>query len=199
MPSLRVSTGSGWVDSNKSGKVLVGSFDFSFAPAAGGPVQEVINWPSAPTNTDQDDGATYNLGLEFTVTEAASWVGVEWNPTALNNPAPGGGTFYASAWDGSGSSLTTPKSFAAPAAGVKQQVMFTVPVAVSVGVTYIAGILLRHYTFRNNAASWDETSPSGRIHANRGRFRVDSLGNVDYPNSVSDNIYYISPIIEFST
>jgi hypothetical protein len=196
MTAVKVWNGSAWVDSAITEKVWNGSAWVEFGPG-GGPTEEVIEWPNAPSNTDQDDAATYNLALEFTVTASGSWIGNEWNPTPLNNPAPGGGTFYASAWDTGGSSLTTPKSFAAPAAAVKQQVIFDVPVAVTTGVSYVAGILTRHYVFLSNAASWDEQSPSGRIHANSGRFRVDNAGNVDFPNSTSDNIYFISPIIVF--
>ena len=196
MTAVKMWSGGGWVDSTVTEKVWAGGGWVEFGPA-GGPAGEVIEWPTPPSATDQDDGATYDLGLEFTVTATGSWIGNEWNPTPLNNPAPGGGTFYASAWNTGGSSLTTPEPFAAPAGGVKQQVPFDTPVAVTTGVNYVAAILLAHYTFLSNAGSWDEESPSGRIQAVSGRFRVDSLGNVDFPNSTSDNIYFISPIIVF--
>jgi hypothetical protein len=187
-----------WVDSSLAGQVRVGGVWVDFGPA-GGPAGEVIEWPTPPSDTDHTDSATYNLGLEFSVTEAGSWIGNEWNPTPLNNPAPAGGTFYASAWNTGGSSLTTPKSFAAPAGGVKQQVIFDTPIAITTGVSYVAAILLDHYVFLNNAASWNEQSPSGRIHADSGRFRSDPLGNVDFPNTTSDNIYFISPIVVFGS
>ena len=196
MTTGKVRLGGAWIDSNVSGKARLGGSWVDFAPA-GGATGEVIEWPNPPSNTDADDSATYNLGLEFTVDAAGSWIGNEWNPTPLNNPAPGGGTFYASAWNAGGSSLTTPKSFAAPGAGVKQQVIFDTPVSITTGVSYIAAILVAHYVFLGNAGSWDEVSPSGRIHANSGRFRVDNPGNVDFPNNSSDNIYFISPIIVF--
>jgi hypothetical protein len=185
------------MDSTKSGKVLVGSFDFTFAPA-GGATPEAVAWPDPPSLLDAEDSDTYNMGLEFSITAGSdgSWVGNEWNPAPLTNVAPAGGSYIAKAWNSDTTELAS-KIFT-PTPGVKNQVMFDTPVTVTPGVSYIASMYTKRYVFLSNIV-WNQTSPSGRIHADKGRLTSDNSGVGTFPGGSYQAIYFISPLIVFPT
>lgn len=204
-PVAKVWNGSAWVQAPVSGKVLTGSYDFTFAPPGGSPTYESLSWPSAPTVTDSVDGSTYYaMGAEFNLSAGfhRDCLGIEWNPAPSNTPNPGSPTVshYAQLFQQSDGAKLAEKSFT-PTPGVKNEIFFDTP-APLLGYgeeSYYAIIYTWHYVFRfppGGSGTWEVTSPSGMIHHVNSR-----LQDMNAPASSAsgwgtfNSWYYISPIV----
>ena len=198
MATKKIRTATGWADSGQHGFIRTASGWAEFG-AAGGPTYEVIEWPTPPTLTDGNDaGQNYNLGLKWHLSgSGGQCVGVEWNPTPTSTATPAGGSFHAQLWNADTESLLAGKSFVATPGGVQQRIFFDTPIDVVVGANYVSTIYTIDYVFLSNT-TWDEVSPSGRIHADTGRLRADNSGVPAFPPDSFNAIYFISPIMVFT-
>lgn len=196
MTAIKARIGGAWVDTTKTGKARIGGAWVDYGPAS---TYETITWPTPPSLPDGNDAAqTYNLGLLWSLSgSGGSWIGNVLNPAPLSHVAPAGGTNYTQAWNYDTSTLLTPSQAILPAAGGgKQEFLFDTPVAVTLGVAYMSAFYTQNYAFLANPL-WDEVSPSGRIHADRGILRTDNSGSANIPDTLTDSIYFISPMIVF--
>jgi len=196
-PTAYRSTGSAWVQSGLTGKVRHDGADVAFSPPTA--TAEAVVWPAGPSLTDGIDGdQDYNLGLEFSLFGVGgSCTGFRWAPTPLTSTAPNGGVNIGRLWDAAGNALTAPVTFGPASGGGTVDVSFASPVSLSAATTYVVSVYTRRYVFLSNS-TWDETSPSGRIRADRGRLRLDSDGVSRFPGDSFDAIYFISPLVVFA-
>ena len=196
MSNLKVRASGAWVTSDKVGAVRLSGAWVPFG-SAGGPTYEAIDWISAPTLTNADDGSTtvYNMGCRFTVTASKLCYGVRWRvPDSIITP-PGGST-YASLYRYSPLTQHAKQSFT-PVPGGDQDILFTTPVTLLAGDPYVVGIFTVKYSFRaaSSVGGFPFESPSGNVVADIGM--LNASGNSDdMPASQFESIYYVSPLVE---
>jgi len=194
-PVAKVWNGSAWVASNLSGKARTGSFDFAFAPPAGGPAYEGFAWPDPPTLTNgNDSGQIYTMGTMYSLVAQQPHYGVRWTVPTVLTSAPTGG-WVASIWKDSDGSLLASKTFNPVGhEGTDLDVLFDASINPPIGQYFIATVCTRDYTFRSRSIGGDIcTSPSGNVIANASRLAGTS-GNA-FPSGTFAAVYYVSPLI----
>lgn len=164
---------------------------------------ESIAWPSPPDVTDANDGSqAYNLGRDFTLTEAKPIVGVEWRvPDSL--AAPGGGPHAVSLWDDATGTRLAYRTIT-PTPGATERYTFEPSdytagevLPGQIGVTYTAAVYTNHYAYRPGAAV-GSTSPSGVIVAGDSQLIPYNTGaaGAPMPDVLSTANFYISPVVQ---
>lgn len=196
-PVAKLWTGSAWQEAPISGKVLTGSYDFSFAPSAGGPSYESITWVGAPTlTTGNDANQDYTMGVVFDVLTSKPCYGVNWRVPDVINSTPSGGSWYAKLWKDTDGSQLAAKSFNPTGhEGTTFDILFDTPVTLTNTDFYVATVFTRDYVFRSKGVgSSSGTSPSGNIEGADGRLAATSDPSV-FPSSTFGAIYFISPLV----
>jgi hypothetical protein len=160
---------------------------------------ETIAWPDPPTLTDAADGTSdYNMGLAWSLTAGSNGYcyGVDWNPSPLTARSVPGGQQYATLWNLDTHTLLHKQPFTHNVFGGQQRVYFDKQPAVTSGVTYGVAIYTVSYVYRS-VSSWTVTSPSGRIHADKGRLHVGGAGTPIEPEDPQDALYFVAPVLSF--
>ncbi len=116
------------------------SFVFSFAQ------NNIFPSTSVPSVPDANDGTAIEVGVKFRVTQAGYITGVRFYKSAANT-----GTHIGHLWSSTGTQLAE-ATFIAETNSGWQQVMFTTPVAVTTGITYVASCF-------SSSGNYSYTSP----------------------------------------
>ena len=101
---------------------------------------------STPTNVDSGDTSPVELGMKFTATSNGKVTGVRFYKASTNT-----GTHVGSLWDASGNVLAS-GTFTNETPSGWQTLVFPSPVAITSGITYVAGYLAPngHYSYTPN-------------------------------------------------
>jgi hypothetical protein len=127
----------------------VGTGAASAASSAVIPEDTIFDFSGTPIQTDSGDTAAVNLGVKFTSTVTGSIIGIRFLKSAANT-----GTHVASLWTASGT-LLAQATFTSESPSGWQTVLFSSPVAITAGTTYVASYLdpSGHYSASQNAFS----------------------------------------------
>ena len=148
---------------------------------------------TTPATPDSGDSGGVDLGVKFT-SDNAGWVeGIRFYKSQANT-----GTHVGSLWDASGNLLAT-ATFTNESASGWQQVLFSNPVVISAGTTYIASYFTSsgHYAFAANGFNSPFDNPPLHALANtaspNGVFTYAS-GNVFPSQTFNAADYYVDPL-----
>jgi hypothetical protein len=116
------------------------------APSAAITPEDTLFDFAVPTTADSGDPSAVELGLKFTATAAGKIVGLRFYKSAANT-----GTHLGTLWSSTGTVLGT-GTFSNETASGWQTLLFTTPVTVTSGTTYVAGYLAPngHYAATGN-------------------------------------------------
>ena len=135
-------------------------------------------WSSSaqPGTVDANDGAAVNLGIRFTSDASGYITGLKFYKSAANT-----GIHTASLWTGSGQLLAT-AVFTNESSSGWQQVLFSSPVAVNAGTTYVASYYAPngHFAVNRNTLSKGFSSGPLSIVPNGGVFQYGN--STAFPN-----------------
>ena len=183
-----------WVDSDKVGKVRYLGADVAYGPPSGEVNYESVIWPQEPVDTDNLDGdQTYNMGINFGVTQNVNVLGVRWRVPDVLTSDPSGGQYVVSVWDNPTETRLAFKAFT-PIPGDYQNIFFDTPLPVVVGGDYVCAVYTRHYVYRSATSA--APSPSGILVVQYGRLVPYNGGSNIYPEGNYDSWYYVAPIIQ---
>ncbi|MDP4263601.1 MAG: Ig-like domain-containing protein [Bacteroidota bacterium] len=116
-----------------AGNALVNNFTWSFTTvSASAPTSTIFKLTDAPTTPLDNDGAPIELGVKFRTTQAGFITGIRFYKGAGNT-----GTHIGHLWSSTGTKLGE-ATFTGESASGWQQVLFTTPVPITTGVTYVA-------------------------------------------------------------
>ncbi len=128
----------------------VGTGSASSASSAVTPQDTIFDF-SAPSSgkVDSGDGGSVNLGVQFTASEAGSVTGIRFYKAPANT-----GTHVGSLWDASGD-LLAQGTFTGETSSGWQTLVFSSPVDISAGTTYVASYLAPdgHYSVGSLASA----------------------------------------------
>ncbi len=194
-PTAYVSNGSAWVQSGLSGKVRHDGADISFAPPATGPLYESVSYSPLVGTNETDGGATYAMGLRFSLGVAKPCYGVRWRvPDTVAGEAPDDG-YVARLWRIVGEVPVASKVFnPVGSEGADLDILFDTPYNVLTGEYWIAAVLTRRYVYAPRSAFPELLSPSGNIHADEGKLGF-SAGINTFPSSTQNTYYGVRPLI----
>jgi hypothetical protein len=184
-----------WVDSDTIGSVRYEGVTIPYGPDPGGPTYEAVDWGGEPTLTDALDGPTYIMGCSFSVIASKPCYGIEWRAPNSASVPPTAGAHYATLWSVSPTTQLAQVSFA-PTLGAYNDILFTTPVTLTPGITYVTSILTVRYVFRaaSSVGGFPISSPSGNVVVDNGR--LAETGDPDVvPGGVFASIYYVSPLV----
>ena len=104
---------------------------------------------ATPTNIDSGDGGNINLGVKFTASVGGQVTGIRFYKAATNT-----GTHVGSLWSSSGQVLGS-ATFASESASGWQTVLFSQPVQITAGTTYVASYFAPngHYSYTGSGFS----------------------------------------------
>jgi methionine-rich copper-binding protein CopC len=140
---------------------------------------------TTPTTVDSGDTQAVELGVKFTATSNGTIIGIRYYKSAANT-----GTHTGSLWSSTGTLLAT-ATFTGEGGSGWQQVLFSTPVSVAAGTTYVAGYhtTTGHYAVNRSYFSSPFTSGSLQVPANGG---VYSYGAGSFPTqSYQGSNYWI--------
>ena len=117
-----------------AGNALAVTATSGFTTAAAAPATTSL-WASSatPATPDSGDGQAIELGMKFTASTSGTILGVRFYKSAANT-----GVHTGSLWSASGQLLAT-ATFTNEGGSGWQQVLFSTPVAVTAGTTYVVG------------------------------------------------------------
>ena len=146
----------------------IGSSAASDASAAVTPEFTILDFAS-PTTTDAGDGSAVTLGVKFRADSAGTATGVRFYKASANT-----GTHVGALWTAGGTQLAS-ATFTNETASGWQHVVFTTPVALTAGTTYVVSYLAPngHYSVTGGGFSSGADNPP--LHA---------LSNAVSPNGV---------------
>jgi hypothetical protein len=143
---------------------------FNTVPA---PATESL-WASSatPATSDSGDAQSVELGMKFTATTNGTILGVSFYKSAANT-----GVHTGSLWSASGQLLAT-ATFSNETASGWQQVLFSTPVAVTAGTTYVVGYHTNsgHYSVSRSYFTSPYTSSFLQVPANGGLYLYGAGG-----------------------
>jgi hypothetical protein len=107
------------------------------------PEDTVFDFSGVPATVDSGDSSAVNLGVQFTASQSGSVTGVRFYKAAANT-----GAHVGSLWTSSGS-LLAQGTFTGESASGWQTLVFSSPVAITAGTTYVASYFAPsgHYSF----------------------------------------------------
>ena len=165
----------------------VGSSTASAASAAVTPEDTIFDF-GTPVTLDSGDGAGVTLGVKFSATVSGLITGIRFYKAPANT-----GTHVAALWDTSGDLLAS-ANFSGETASGWQQVLFSSPVPVTAGTTYIASYFAPngHYSVTGNAfGSLFSNPPLQAIASGTSPNGVYAYGNAStFPNSTYNSANY---------
>ncbi len=172
-----------------AGNALVADVTQSFATMAVAKTP-VSLWTTAaaPSIVDSGDTQGVELGTQFTSDTSGTITGIKFYKSAANT-----GTHTASLWTASGQLLAT-GTFVNETASGWQQVIFSTPVAITAGVTYIASYHTNsgHYSVSRSYFSTAYTSGGLHVPVNGG---VYLYGKGGFPtSSYQGSNYWVDPL-----
>ena len=147
-------------------------------------------WSNSPTPSivDSKDGSAVELGVQFTADVDGYITGLRFYKSAANT-----GTHTASLWTASGQLLAT-ATFTNETASGWQTVMFSSPVAITAGTTYVASYHTNAGRYSVDRSYFNSQYTSGHlmVPANGG---VYSYGSGGFPSSTyQGSNYWIDPL-----
>jgi hypothetical protein len=160
---------------------------FTTAAASKAPVS-LWTAAAAPSIVDSGDAQGVELGTQFTSDTSGMITGIKFYKSAANT-----GTHTASLWTASGQLLAT-GTFINETASGWQQVIFSTPVAITAGVTYIASYHTNsgHYSVSRSYFSTPYTSGGLQVPVNGG---VYLYGKGGFPtSSYQGSNYWVDPL-----
>jgi hypothetical protein len=146
-----------------AGSALVTNATSSFTAVAAPAVVSSL-WPitTVPATTDSGDGQSVELGVKFVASTNGYIEGIRYYKSAANS-----GVHTGSLWTAGGQLLAT-ATFTGEGLSGWQEVLFSTPVAISAGVTYVAGYhtnvghyAVTHSMFNSPFTSGPLTVPAG--------------------------------------
>jgi hypothetical protein len=111
---------------------MVSDYQWSFTTASSAPVIFTIFPPTAVDPNLGNDGQAIEVGVKFKVTQAGNIMGIRFYKKAGNT-----GTHIGHLWSSTGTMLAQ-ATFTGETASGWQQVLFSSPVAITTGITYVA-------------------------------------------------------------
>ena len=151
-----------------AGNALAQAFTSSFTTAAATVASSSSIWSNTtvPVSVDAGDGAAVNLGVKFTADTSGFITGIKFYKSVANT-----GVHTASLWSSSGQLLAT-GTFVGETASGWQTVIFSSPVAITAGTTYVASYFAPngHYAVNRSAFNTPFTSGHLTVSANGGVF-----------------------------
>ncbi len=124
----------------------VGTGSASAQSTAVVPEDTILDFSGTPTQSDSGDSNAVNLGVKFTASSGGQVTGIRFLKAAANT-----GTHVGSLWSASGA-LLAQATFTGESASGWQTVLFSSPVAITAGTTYVASYLAPagHYSSSQN-------------------------------------------------
>ena len=138
---------------------------------------------TTPATIDSGDSAAGNLGIKFTVDTSGTVNGIRFYKASTNT-----GTHIGSLWSSSGTLLAS-ATFANESTSGWQTVMFSNPVAVTPGTTYVASYFAPngHYSF--NASALYSPIDNAPLHAPATGTTANAVYNYSSANSFPSSTY----------
>jgi hypothetical protein len=133
-----------------------------------------------PAAIDSGDGSSLELGVKFTADVSGHAVGIRFYKAVANT-----GTHIGNLWSASGQKLGS-ATFANETGSGWQTVLFSSPVAVTAGTTYVASYFDPNGHYSDTPAAFNTAFDNPPLHA---------LGN----NSSPDGVYAVSSTTTFPT
>jgi hypothetical protein len=172
--TITVVGGTGGV-TDVAGNALAATATSSFTTVAPlGPSASLWSLATAPTAADSGDSQAIELGVKFTTTSSGFITGMRYYKSAAN-----AGTHTGSLWSASGQLLAT-ATFTGEGSSGWQQVMFSSPVAVTAGATYVAGYHTNagHYAVNRSYFNSSYSSNSMIVPVGGGIYQYGASGNM---------------------
>jgi Domain of unknown function (DUF4082)/Fibronectin type III domain/Bacterial Ig domain len=151
----------------------VGTGSASAASSAVTPNDTIFDF-STPATVDSGDSTPNNLGVEFTPSVAGAVTGIRFYKASTNT-----GTHVGTLWDTSGN-LLAQGTFSNETASGWQTLVFSNPVSVAAGTTYIASYLAPNGHFSMNRPGFSSAVTNGPLSA-------PASGSTTYGNGVYAN------------
>jgi hypothetical protein len=156
-----------------AGNALAVNATSTFTTAAPAPATTSLWSPSTvPATPDSGDAQSVELGTKFTVTTSGTILGVRFYKSAANT-----GVHTGSLWSASGQLLAT-VTFTNEGGSGWQQALFSAPVAVTAGQTYVVGYHTNsgHYAVTRSYFTSAYTNGSLQVSANGGLYLYGAGG-----------------------
>jgi hypothetical protein len=135
-----------------------GSGPASSASSAVTPADTIFDF-GAPSTVDSGDTSPINVGVKFTADSSGSTTGIRFYKAATNT-----GTHIGSLWDGTGTLLAS-ATFTNETASGWQTVLFSSPVAITAGTTYIASYFAPNGHYSATPAGLSTSVDNPPLHA----------------------------------
>lgn len=152
---------------------------------------EALVWPGPPSLTNGNDDTDYTLGVRFSLVAPQDCSGIVWERTPdVVSHTPTGGQWVATLWNWDSQTILAAIAFT-PIAGVRQEVPFVAPVALTTGINYAATVFTRDYVFLTGGGG-DLFTPSLNAAADVGVIGVNP-SPLSFPASLPSSWYFIGP------
>jgi methionine-rich copper-binding protein CopC len=176
------------------GNALAQTFTSTFTTTSG--VQAIVTnsslWTTStmPGTVDVGESAAVNLGVRFTANTTGYITGIRFYKSTANT-----GTHIGQLWSSSGQLLAT-ATFTNETASGWQQVIFSGPLAITAGTTYIASYLAPNGHFSVNRSAFKSAFISGSltVPANGGVFQYGSTAAFPTQTNLSSN-YWVDVLL----
>jgi len=174
---------------NSNGTPLASPFVWSFTTT--GPQCPCSIWQNGtPTGAvDASDTSAVNLGLQFRASTSGNVTGVRFYKYSDNT-----GSHTGSLWSSTGTLLAS-GTFSGESASGWQQLVFTTPVAITAGTTYVVSYHTDagHYAITSNGLASAVTNPPLTALASGGVYAYGSA-NLFPSNSFNASNYWVDPV-----
>ena len=173
---------------------VMAAYSWSFTTAAAGTCSAgspcTIFGSAVPSNAMDSDSASVELGVRFSSSVSGFVTGVRF----YKGGAANGGTHTGSLWSSSGSLLAT-ATFTGESASGWQTVLFSSPVAVTAGTTYVASYLAPQGRYAGDNGFFSSAFVNSPLTATAGVYRYGSGGVL--PTSTWNNSnYYVDVVFQ---
>jgi hypothetical protein len=165
------------------------------APPPGPPTQPnppagsetLFNSTDVPATVSEPDGGSIELGVKFTSEVAGQVVGVRFYKGSTNT-----GTHTATLWSATGEQLAT-GSFIAESASGWQTMLFSTPVTITAGTTYVVSYHTNVGYYSVNVNGFETGHDSSPLHvvAGGGSYQY---GSSSFPSTAANHNYWVDPV-----
>jgi Domain of unknown function (DUF4082)/Fibronectin type III domain len=136
----------------------LGTGPASTASAATTPEDTIFDF-ATPATVDSGDTSSVEVGVKFTASTSGSIIGIRFYKAATNT-----GTHVGTLWSASGTLLAS-GTFSNETASGWQYLMFSSPVAISAGTTYVAGYLAPSGHYSDTSSGLSSAVTNGPLQA----------------------------------